>query len=111
MSDLPPFMYFASLIASICSGVGGGGRGVEIGGSRVVQGVAAVAEQGPSRGSRGHSSGFPFPFAPPGLSRVARSRVSVSRRGRHRYLEPPKAGFTTLVDLWFARGYGARHRP
>ena len=69
-SDLPSFIHVASLIASI------GGRGVEIGGSRVVQGVAAVAEQGPSRGSRGHSSGFPFPFAPPGGSRVARGSPS-----------------------------------
>ena len=81
----------------------GGGRGVEIGGSRVVHGVAAVAVQGAGAAASlvlwflsGRAS---FSVA----AAAVRQRVWPAPR-RSRYLEPPKVGFTTVVDLWFARG-------
>ena len=75
-------IHIASLMASSICGAGGGGRGVEIGGSRVVQGVAAVAEQGLSRGSRvGHSSGL-VPTSGFALSRVASLRRRFALRTR-----------------------------
>ena len=92
-------IFFAkSDLQSLITSIRGGGRGVEIGGSRVVHGVAAVAEQG-SRGFQG-SSGFPYLISRASLRVIQSSRF----RRRSRYLEPPKVGFTMVVDLWFARG-------
>ena len=64
----------------ITSKWGGGGRGVKIGGSRVVDRVAAVAEQG-SRGFSGAAPGLGFLFqGSSGLQfQGSTSRVPVSQ--------------------------------